>query len=231
MATVTLCGDTGPGFTAQSIGNAGPLSWAAVTAAFTGLLTSIVVGHNHSADTARAGIYASTGTVFLGGSAEIASTTVGLNTFDISAAKVSVVAGTSYCLCFFVSGASYFRPYQSTNGTTHAPQTTAVKQMAATYPTWPGSLAPTSGGFGNNNVQMYATGTGTYLTSGTTFSVPADWNSGANSIACLGAGGAGDPGVGSTQAGAGGGGGAFSLIVNQTLTPRSPVNRTGGVGR
>lgn len=69
-----------------------------------------------------------------------------------------------------------------------------------------------------------------FLTSGTTWSVPSDWNSAANTIEGIGAGGAGAPGTGSSAAGAGGGAGAYALLTNQALTPGSTVNIQIGVG-
>ncbi len=55
-----------------------------------------------------------------------------------------------------------------------------------------------------------------YIISGTSWTVPADWNAGTNSIETLGAGGGGqtaDP----SYAGSGGGGGAYSQITNLSL--------------
>lgn len=65
-----------------------------------------------------------------------------------------------------------------------------------------------------------------YLTSGTTWTVPADWNSASNTIEAIGAGGNGGNGATSQfgGSGTGGGGGAYASISNQTLTPSSTVN-------
>jgi hypothetical protein len=55
----------------------------------------------------------------------------------------------------------------------------------------------------------------TFLTSGTSYSTPVDWNNSDNSIECIGAGG-----NGSSQGaagGGGGGGGAYAKIVNLTI--------------
>src|SRR6266849_3934125 len=50
-----------------------------------------------------------------------------------------------------------------------------------------------------------------YLTSGSTWVVPSDWNSANNSVEVIGAGGGGKTGVGSRNgAGGGGGGGGYS---------------------
>lgn len=69
------------------------------------------------------------------------------------------------------------------------------------------------------------------LTSGVSWTVPADWNSLNNSIECIGGGGHGS-GTGST--GGGGGGGAYSKIINLALTPGASVSyqigAAGGAG-
>lgn len=62
----------------------------------------------------------------------------------------------------------------------------------------------------------------TFITSGTTWNVPADWNSSNNSIEAVGCGG--DGSVESSTSQAGGGGGAYAKTTNQTLTPSSTVN-------
>lgn len=61
-----------------------------------------------------------------------------------------------------------------------------------------------------------------FLTSGTIWAVPSDWNSTSNTIEVVGAGGAG--GV------AGGGGGAYSKMTNLTLSPDSSVSYQVGLG-
>lgn len=69
------------------------------------------------------------------------------------------------------------------------------------------------------------------LTSGTSFTVPLDWNSSNNSIYMLGAGGGGSTGVysgGFIAAGAGGGGGGFTKITNFTTTASSVISYTIG---
>src|SRR6266478_1891236 len=79
-----------------------------------------------------------------------------------------------------------------------------------------------------------------FLTSGTTWAVPANFNSANNTIECIGGGGGGQTGFSSSRAGGGGGGGAYSKAVNVTLTPSSTVgiavgaagagNNPGGTG-
>lgn len=60
-----------------------------------------------------------------------------------------------------------------------------------------------------------------YLTSGTSWTVPADWSSSNNTIEAIGGGGSGDEG---NMTGYGGGGGAYAAISNLSLTPSSSVN-------
>ncbi len=65
-----------------------------------------------------------------------------------------------------------------------------------------------------------------FLTSGTSWSVPSDWNSSSNSIEVIGGGGGGagpyvnDP---TYSAGSGGGGGGYSKTTNVSLTPSGSV--------
>ena len=69
----------------------------------------------------------------------------------------------------------------------------------------------------------------TFLTSGTSYSTPADWNNSNNTIECIGAGGNG--GSGGTTAGskgAGGGGGAYALISNLTISGSISYSIAGG---
>lgn len=68
-----------------------------------------------------------------------------------------------------------------------------------------------------------------YLTSGTTWTVPSDWNSSNNTIEVIGGGGGGRTTPGST-AGGGGGGGAYSKISNLTLTRGASVTIHVGAG-
>lgn len=60
-----------------------------------------------------------------------------------------------------------------------------------------------------------------YLTSGSSWTVPADWNSSNNTIEAIGGGGTGDEGA---FTGYGGGGGAYAAIANLSLTPSSSVS-------
>jgi len=68
------------------------------------------------------------------------------------------------------------------------------------------------------------------ITSGTTWSVPADFTS-TNTVRCLGGGGGGSGGSSaSNSGGAGGSGGSYAEIVNVALTPSSTVNIGIGAG-
>src|SRR5262249_33305791 len=71
------------------------------------------------------------------------------------------------------------------------------------------------------------------LTSGTSFTVPDDWNNAANTIEAIGGGGSGGAqnqvSPINTLA-TGGGGGAYSSVTNLSLVPGSPVSYNGGAG-
>lgn len=66
-----------------------------------------------------------------------------------------------------------------------------------------------------------------FITAGSSWTVPDDWNSAANTIECIGAGGGG---YGATTASAGGGGGAYSRISNLDLTPGTVIKYSVGAG-
>ena len=68
-----------------------------------------------------------------------------------------------------------------------------------------------------------------YLTTGTSWTVPANWNSASNTIECIGGGGGGRGGVDSSGCG-GGGGGAYSKISNLALTAGGSVTYQVGSG-
>lgn len=67
-----------------------------------------------------------------------------------------------------------------------------------------------------------------YLTSGTSWSVPANWNNANNKIEVIGGGGSG--GVVYGAGGGGAGGGAYSSISNLALTPGVSVSYNVGIG-
>ena len=67
------------------------------------------------------------------------------------------------------------------------------------------------------------------LTSGSTWTVPSDWNNSANTIEVIGGGGAGQSAT-RYEGGAGGGGGAYSKMSNLTLTKGATVIYSIGSG-
>lgn len=66
-----------------------------------------------------------------------------------------------------------------------------------------------------------------FLTAGTSWTVPSDWNSSSNSIECIGGGGSSGTNSGYVV---GGGGGAYSKITNLALTPGNTVSYSVGAG-
>jgi len=86
---------------------------------------------------------------------------------------------------------------------------------------------------GNNSGIAFISGLSTayILTSGTTWTVPANWNNSNNTIHLIGAGGGGATGASSGNnraAGGGGGGGGYRVVTNQSLTPGASVPYTIG---
>ncbi|MDO8576494.1 MAG: hypothetical protein Q7R90_04210, partial [bacterium] len=74
-----------------------------------------------------------------------------------------------------------------------------------------------------------ASATTIYLTSGTSWTVPADWNSSNNTIEVIGGGGGGENGTG-TFCGRAGGGGAYTRSINLALTSGSTATYRVGAG-
>lgn len=69
-----------------------------------------------------------------------------------------------------------------------------------------------------------------FLTSGSSWTVPNDWNNSNNTIEVIGGGGGGGGGNGFAGAGGGGGGGAYSKIVNTSHSPGDTVYISVGTG-
>ena len=67
------------------------------------------------------------------------------------------------------------------------------------------------------------------LTSGTSWTVPNDWNSSNNTIECIGAGGSGNATAAASNRCCGGAGG-YSKITNLSLTPGNTVTYAIGAG-
>jgi hypothetical protein len=86
---------------------------------------------------------------------------------------------------------------------------------------------------GNATDQWTVTTSGTaiiFLTSGTSWQVPADWNNTNNTIEVLGGGGGGANASDGSYGGGGGGGGGYSKTANVTLTPGGTVTYAVGTG-
>ncbi len=75
-----------------------------------------------------------------------------------------------------------------------------------------------------------ATSNVVYLTSGSTWTVPDDWNSASNTIEVIGGGGSGMTSGSGGAGSSGGGGGAYSKITNAELIPGSTVTYSVGAG-
>lgn len=69
-----------------------------------------------------------------------------------------------------------------------------------------------------------------FLTSGTTWTVPSDWNNSDNTIEAIGGGGGGGGGDANADGGGGGGGGAYSKVTNAVLSPNSVITIAVGGG-
>jgi hypothetical protein len=86
--------------------------------------------------------------------------------------------------------------------------------------------ANSTNGGNNSGILFQPTTVKAYrLTTGTSFTTPADWNNASNTIHLLGAGGGGANGASSGNnraAGGGGGGGGYTVLTNQTLTGAIP---------
>ncbi len=107
------------------------------------------------------------------------------------------------------------------------PIITPTGTPTATLTTTP---TPTSTPTATATTTATATPTGvsttTFLTEGTTFTVPTNWNSSNNTIQCIGGGGGGAHTFGA----AGGGGGAYCLATNVVLTPSAVLQIQIGTG-
>ena len=87
------------------------------------------------------------------------------------------------------------------------------------------------GNGGSLSVNTTNTNTKTiFLTSGTSWVVPGDFNPNSNTVEVIGGGGGGGTGSGSAVAPSGGGGGAYSAISNSALTPGASITYQIGSG-
>lgn len=90
---------------------------------------------------------------------------------------------------------------------------------------WTSNFTPPTGEYGPDGRVT------TFLTSGTSWTVPSDWNSSRNTIEVIGGGGGGGGATsGATRAASGGGGGAYSRAINASLTPGGTVTYAVGAG-
>jgi hypothetical protein len=69
-----------------------------------------------------------------------------------------------------------------------------------------------------------------FLIAGSSWSVPADWNSSINTVHVIGGGAGGRSSIANNTGGGGGGGGAYSAASNLTLTPGASVDYAVGAG-
>src|SRR5262249_37458762 len=119
------------------------------------------------------------------------------------------------------------------------PPITVTVNIASSAPSAVTNVAVVSGGGETNAANDTASDVTTiappttvrlFLTSGTTWTVPSDWNNANNTIEVIGGGGGSGGGFGSVLAGGGGGGGGYSKVVNLTLTPNATVSIQVGAG-
>lgn len=100
---------------------------------------------------------------------------------------------------------------------------TGLIAMPSLVPSWASALICGAGTASGSNCIVY-------LTSGTSWTVPYDWDSSSNTIEVIG-GGANGGGSSGMSGGDGGGGGAYSKVTNVTLTPSGTVTyAVGGAG-
>ena len=82
---------------------------------------------------------------------------------------------------------------------------------------------------GSDSVQLGSTAKTIFITSGTSWTVPSDWNDANNTVHVIGGGGGGGQTLTGDGAG-GGGGGAYSRVSNLDLTPDTSVTISIGAG-
>lgn len=108
----------------------------------------------------------------------------------------------------------------SSGATSNAAKSTAYNTRCALRSASPTPYSGVSGFNGDTSLKTV------FLKSGTSWTVPADWNSANNTIRVIGGGGGACDGglTGSTcYSGSGGGGGAYASVSNVTLTPGTSV--------
>lgn len=103
------------------------------------------------------------------------------------------------------------------NGTNNVALVDAMTADSSGGETATGALAFGPVQFGGSSVADKSI----FITSGTTWAVPSDWNSAANTVRAFGAGGNGAAGAINGASGGGGGSGGFSQALNVVLVPGS----------
>ncbi len=151
------------------------------------------------------------GLVAPSGSSQVASQTNGLDYSCYGYNSVSALTGPWYNFSLAVT----------------SPPAPQVSISASSTNIVTGSSTNITADFAAGSGQTVApTSTTIYLTSGSTWTVPSNWNSFNNSIEVIAAGGGGY----TSTAGGGGGGGAYSKVSNVALTPGSTVTFNVGLG-
>ena len=115
----------------------------------------------------------------------------------------------------------------STNSSTSSAQNNSIQDTAQT---------PSAGSgqeqliFKEIRLWQIAADSTSFITSGTSWTVPSDWNNSSNTIEVIGGGGGGGNGASGVIGGGGGGGGAYSAATNIPLTAGSTVTIAVGSG-
>jgi len=113
--------------------------------------------------------------------------------------------------------------------TTNFTNVALVSLSASNIGTVTNGTVLTSSGTGNWTIGS-KTAKGNILISGTSWTVPSDWNNSDNTIHIFGAGGGGSATITNVAAGSGGGGGGYSRLTNQAGTPGNSILYTIGAG-
>jgi hypothetical protein len=165
-------------------------------------------------------------------SIDITSTTINFNNFNVSGSAgnlVSITGASNTFSIFNYTGSGVVSvDYINYSSGLFAP---AASATGATPYVW--YLGTNSiNNFGSNTRAAFIDGTtqrAYAITSGTSWTTPADWNSGANTIYMIG-GGAGGVTAGSGNTGPGGGGGGFTQVSNFSASPSTAIPLVIGAG-
>jgi len=162
--------------------------------------------------------------------ANTTQTTLSVTTNESATCAWSNTAGSAF---------ASMTAFSTTGGTSH---TTTLSGLTngSSYTTYV-KCKDTAGNISTDSSTAYSVASGSqgngtpkviFLTSGTTWTVPSDWNSSNNSIETIGGGAGGAQGTSASggHGGAGGGGGAYSEISNLALTPGASITISIGSG-